>query len=71
MFGSLSLFDGISTFVGYLIPNLFLKNSCGTIYKEKETVKRVQIRDETVGISYIANALGDGLNPTILLPVMG
>ena len=32
MVGVVSLFNGISTFVGYLMPNLFsLKNSSGTI----------------------------------------
>ena len=31
-FGLVSLFNGISTFVGYLMPNLFFeKNSSGTI----------------------------------------
>ena len=31
-FGAVSLFNGISTFVGYLTPKLFsLKNSCSTI----------------------------------------
>ena len=31
-FGLVSLFNGISTFVGYIIPKpSFLKNSCGTI----------------------------------------
>ena len=31
-FGLVSLFNGISTFVGYLMPKLFsLKNSSGTI----------------------------------------
>ena len=31
-FGLVSLFNGISTFVGYLMPTLFsLKNSSGTI----------------------------------------
>ena len=31
-FGLISLFNGISTFVGYLMPKLFfLKNSCGTV----------------------------------------
>ena len=32
LFGLVSLFNGISTFVGYLMPNLFSeKNSSGTI----------------------------------------
>ena len=32
MFGLVSLFNGISTFVGYLMPKLFSqKNSSGTI----------------------------------------
>ena len=31
IFGLVSLFNGISTFVGYLMPNLFKKNSSGTI----------------------------------------
>ena len=31
-FGLVSLINGISTFIGYLMPKLFsLKNSCGTI----------------------------------------
>ena len=30
-FGLVSLFNGISTFVGYLMPKLSRQNSCGTI----------------------------------------
>ena len=32
---------------------------------------RVQILDEVVHILHLANTLGKGMNPTILLPAMG
>ena len=36
-----------------------------------DTATRVQILDETDGISHNTNTLGKGMNPTILPPAMG
>ena len=39
--------------------------------KEMDTATRVQILDETDGISHNTNTLGKGMNPIILLPALG
>ena len=38
---------------------------------EMDTASRVQILDETDGISHSTNILGKGMNPIILPPAMG
>ena len=41
------------------------------IFLEMYTATRVQILNETDGISHSANTLGKGMNPIILPPAMG
>ena len=46
-------------------------NTKATQYKEMDPATRVQIPDETDGISHSTNTLGKGMNPIILPPAKG
>ena len=53
--------------------NCYNGGACGVIFivEGNEQATRVQILDETDGISHSTNTLGKGMNPIILPPAMG
>ena len=66
-------FYGVSTFVGYLIPNVGYPIPRGVMVKAMNCgiVVREFVLQSCYYVHFRANTLGKGMNPLILPPAMG